>query len=115
MGVGHVYFRCTKSAKMPDCPERYLNEKKLVEQLKEFIAENHKTIQVTQELKRKCIDHVDMVTTILDSRGLQEANIEPLTEYSSFILSKGTYKEQGELVQGIRSRFVIRNQQLSVR
>lgn len=110
----HVYYRCTKSAKMPDCPERYLNEKKLIEQLIDFISVNSCSIKITQELKRKCTDHMDMVETILESRGIKEDTLDSLNEYSRFILTKGTYKQQSELVEGIRNKFVIRNRQLYV-
>ena len=110
----HVYYRCTKT-KRPDCPEKYLNEKKLVEQLEVFIEENIKTIRISKDLQKKCRDHADIVQDILETRGLKDETTAPLVEYSKFILKKGTYKEQGELVEGIKNKFVIRNQQLCVK
>ena len=38
--------------------------------------------------------------------------IDPVVEYSEFILRKGTYKEQGHLVEGIKTTFVIRDREI---
>lgn len=109
----HVYYHCTKKVN-PNCPEKYVNEKVLVEQLITFISENAKTIEVTGEITKKMARHANIVSTSLVSRDIEHDTIEPLTEYSRFILTHGSYNEQTKLIKGIKSTFLIQNQMIIV-
>lgn len=108
----HVYYHCTKKVNV-NCPEKYVNEKVLIEQLILFISDNAKDIEVTSDINRKMTRHASIVSTSLEERKVNLSNIEPLTEYARFILNHGTYGEQTQLIEGINSRFVIRNQAIS--
>lgn len=109
----HVYYHCTKKVD-PTCPERFINEIDLNTQLISFIGDNCDTIEVTDELARRMVRHSDIVEHSLDIRGIDHEEINPLTEYARYILTNGTYAEQGKLVEGIKSRFVIRNRSLEL-
>jgi len=109
----HVYYHCTKKVN-PTCPERFINEKDLNEQLISFVAENCSTIKVTDELARKMVRHAEIVEHSLEIRGLDHEDVDPLTEYTRYVLTGGTYAEQVRLIEGIRSRFVIRNRLLEL-
>lgn len=37
-----------------------------------------------------------------------------MTEYSRYILMKGTYTQQAKLVEGIRAKFVIRDKRIQL-
>jgi hypothetical protein len=45
-------------------------------------------------------------------RAYDQGKIDPIAEYSEFILREGTYKEQGQLIEGIKTTFVISNKQI---
>lgn len=107
----HVYYHCTKKVD-PDCPERFMNEVDLKEQLLGFIAENTEKIDITDELARKALAHTEIVEAALQIRGIDCGQLDPMTEYSTYVLMKGSYREQGALVEGINSRFVIRDRHL---
>lgn len=109
----HVYYRCTKKVN-PNCPERYINEKVLIEQLIQFISSNAKSIEITAEINRRMTRHAQIVNTSLDERSISTDAIEPLAEYARFILLYGSYVEQSQLIEGINSRFVIRDCQIMV-
>ena len=109
----HVYYHCTKKVN-PNCPEKYLNEKILVEQLIAFISKNAKTIEVTGEITKKMTRHASIVSNSLASRDIEHDTVEPLTEYSRFILTHGSYNEQSKLIEGIKSTFLIQNQMIIV-
>ncbi len=106
----HVYYHCTKKVN-PNCPEKYINEKDLIKQLVQFVSDNAKTIEVDAKIQQKISRHAQIVSTVLTEHK-QPRDIEPLVEYSRFILSQGTYAEKAELIEGIESRFVIRNSQI---
>jgi DNA invertase Pin-like site-specific DNA recombinase len=107
----HVYYHCTKKID-PNCPEKFINEVELKEQLLSFIAENVNTIEVTDQIARKAVAHTEVVEAALEIRGIDHDELDPTTEYSRYILMKGSYKEQGALVEGIKNRFVIRDRRL---
>jgi site-specific DNA recombinase len=107
----HVYYHCTKKVD-PSCPERFINEKDLNSQLIDFVATHCDEIKVSDELARKMVDHAEIVNYSLNARGVTHDEIDPLTEYSRYVLTNGTYAEQGKLVEGIKSQFVIRNRTL---
>lgn len=109
----HVYYHCTKKVN-PNCPEKYVNEKVLVEQIITFISENANTIEVTSEIIKKMTRHANIVSTSLVSRDIEHDTVEPLTEYSRFILTHGSYNEQTKLIEGIKSTFLIQNQMIIV-
>lgn len=106
----HVYYHCTRQVNY-DCPEPYVNEKALIEKLIDYIKANSKDIQVTEELGRQSRRHAEIIERSLGSRGL-EGKIDPIAEYSEFILREGTYREQGELIQGIKTTFAIRDREI---
>lgn len=108
----HVYYRCTKKVN-PNCPEKYLNEKVLVVQLIDFISENTKNIEVTSEITKKMVRHAQIISSSLDNRQLEYDKVEPLTEYSRFVLTYGSYTEQVRLIKGIKNNFLIKNRQIS--
>ena len=110
----HVYYRCTRKVD-PECPEKFMNEKDLKEQLLGFIAENTEVIEITDELARKALRHTEVVESALKIRNIDYGQLDPMTEYSTYVLMQGSYKEQGALVEGIKSQFVIRNKTLEVK
>lgn len=109
----HVYYRCTRTVN-PNCPEKYMNEKELKAQLLSYITEHVDDIAITDELARKAVAHTDIVEAALQLRNVIFEPLEPLRDYATYILMKGSYKEQGALVEGIKSRFVIRDRVLEV-
>ncbi|USN97326.1 MAG: recombinase family protein [Candidatus Nomurabacteria bacterium] len=110
----HVYYRCTRKVD-PECPEKFMNEKELKEQLLSFIAENTEVIEITDELARKALRHTEIVESALRIRNIDFGQLDPMTEYSTYVLMQGSYKEQGALVEGIKSQFVIRDRTLAVK
>ncbi len=110
----HVYYRCTRKVD-PDCSEKFMNEKDLKEQLLSFIAENTEVIEITDELARRALAHTEVVEAALQIRGVDFGQLDPMTEYSTYVLMKGSYKAQGALVEGIKSSFVIRDRTLQVK
>lgn len=110
----HVYYRCTRKVD-PECSEKFMNEKNLKEQLLGFITENTAIIEITDELARKALRHTEIVESALKICNIDYGQLDPMTEYSTYVLMQGSYKEQGALVEGIKSRFVIRDRTLEVK
>lgn len=99
----HVYYRCTKKVD-PDCPEKYINEKKLCETLLEFIENHADEISITDELRAKVEQHTDVTQSLLGYYGVDIELSSPFIEYARYILTKGNDKELTILVKGINQQ-----------
>ena len=80
----HVYYHCTKKVD-PDCPEKFMNEVDLKEQLLSFIAENTEKIDITDELARKALAHTEVVEAALQIRGIDDRQLDPMTECAMYL------------------------------
>jgi hypothetical protein len=109
----HVYYHCTRQVNY-DCPEKYVSEKELVHQLVNYIADNSETIKVSDEIARKAVRHSEVVEEALNKRGLQFDEIDPITEYSEYVLNHGSYNEQARLIEGIQTTFAIKDRQITI-
>jgi len=111
----HVYYHCTGKVD-PNCPEKKsINEVDLIAQLTEFIAENHDQIEVSDELAQRMLSHAEIVEYSIQSRGATDEEIDPLSEYSRYILAKGSYSDQGQLVAGIKGVFSLQGKVILLR
>lgn len=109
----HVYYHCTRQVKY-DCPEKYLNEDELTQQLIDYIASHKDDIQVTDKLAARAVRHAEVVEATLSKRGFEYEEIEPLPEYTQFVLVHGSYGEKQGLVEGIKTTFTISNKAICV-
>lgn len=106
----HVYYHCTRQVNY-DCPEPYVNERALIQKLIDYIKANSKDIETSDELRWQAKRHAEVIQRSLAARGVK-SEVDPIAEYSEFILREGTYREQGELIQGIKTTFAIRDREI---
>lgn len=107
----HVYYHCTKKIDTK-CPGKYINEKDLVSQLTNLIADQADSIKVNDQIARKALKHTEVIESAFDVRSIEYDELNPIVEYSRYILLKGSYRQQGELVGGIKSTFYIKDKVL---
>lgn len=107
----HVYYRCTRQVDQ-SCNERAITENDLIHGLTNYIAEHYEEIKVTDEIAKTAVRHSEIVEKSLQKRGIDTDEIEPLTEYSEFILSHGSYLEKTKLVEGIQTVFAIKDKSI---
>ncbi|MCA9388896.1 recombinase family protein [Candidatus Berkelbacteria bacterium] len=107
----HVYYHCTRQVKY-DCPEKYVNEKILRKKLLGLVKKSSEKITITTELKRNVENHFKIIEYQLRKNGLSTTNLNPFAEYVEFILENGSYSDQGDVVRGIRSQFIIKSKNL---
>lgn len=106
----HVYYRCTRQINY-DCSEPYINEKKLIVEMIDFIKANEDSIEISAILETKARRHAAVMSQALKTKGINY-KVKPLSEYAEFILNNGTYEEMGEFVDGIQTTLQIKNRKL---
>jgi len=107
-----VYYNCTRR-KDPNCTEKYVNETKLCELLQGFIEANHEKIKINDKLKAKTDKHFYVTKTLFTHYAIEQQLDDPFIEYSRYVLSNGTESEKTAFANGIESRLLITNGQLS--
>ncbi len=108
----HVYYRCTRQVDY-GCKEPYINEKRLIIELIQFIKDNEDEIKTAELLQVKARRHATVITQALQAQGVDK-KIKPISQYAEFILNNGTYNEMTEFVNGINSTFRIQNRMIII-
>lgn len=109
----YVYYHCTKQIDY-SCNEKYVNETDITEKLIAYFKEHGKDIKTSTEIRRRVAKHQEIMLYHLQKHGVDTNGLDPFAEYAEFILRKGSYTQQGELIAGIETNFVLRNKEIQV-
>ena len=104
----HVYYRCTKKIDLK-CPEKYINEIKLVELLGDFIAHNADSIKISQGLLIEVEKHSAATEALFEHYGVKRSLDKPIIEYSRYVLNKGSFNEKTKLTKGITTTLYVKD------
>ena len=106
-----VYYNCTRR-KDPNCKEKYINEDKLCELMKDFIEANHKKIKLTDKLRARVDKHMYITKTLLTHYKIDQKLDAPFIEYARYVLLNGTESEKTALATGMETILQIRHGEL---
>ncbi len=98
----HVYYRCTKSAKDPDCKERSITANMITEQILAMVDNgDFDDIEPTEQLFNK-IEHYKRVTgQLIKDYGIDASEKTHFRNYASYVLKQGTLNEQDGFIRGL--------------
>ena len=111
--VRYVYYCCAKNIKH-ECDEKYMNENDLCKKLMPFIEENYDSLKISDSLKAKVEKHTGITKSLLDYYKVDAKPSNPLVEYSRYILTNGTETEKTAFADGIKSKILVKNGELSL-
>lgn len=103
-----VYYNCTRR-KDPNCTEKYINEDKLCELMKNFIEKNYATIKISDKLRVKVDKHMYVTRTLLSYYSIDRELSDPFVEYARYVLTSGTENERTSLAAGIETTIQIKH------
>ncbi len=103
-----VYYNCTRR-KDPNCTEKYINEDKLCELLKDFIETHHSEIKIGDKLRAKVDKHMYVTNTLLTHYNIDRELSDPFVEYARYVLISGTENERTSLAAGIETTIQIKH------
>ena len=104
----HVYYRCTKKVD-PHCPEKYINEARLIELFGNFIADNAEVIKISGDLRSEIEKHSAATEALFEHYGVNRKLDKPIIEYSRYVLNKGSFSEKANLTRGIENSTYIKD------
>lgn len=109
----HVYYTCTGRTKR-NCKQPYIRELDLCIILKDFINNNPRKLQFSDDLKKLVVQHREATNALMNHYDMHQSLSEPIIEYSRYILTKGSDEEKLQLIEGIVNNLTIRNLSMSV-
>jgi len=104
----HVYYHCTKR-KDPNCTEKYVNETDMQQQIKDYVMSHASGIEVSYQIQKAMAHHQRVLLYHLPQHGVSTTNIQPLASYADYVLSSSNAKLITGLVEGIQTKFALRN------
>lgn len=104
----HVYYHCTKR-KDPNCSEKYLNEADMQEQIKQYVTTHATNIKVSYQIQKAMAEHQKVLLYHLPKYGIVTHSIQPLAVYAEYVLSSTDAKLISDLIEGIQTKFALRN------
>ena len=107
----YVFYRCTKRRDY-NCPEKYMNEYDVQEQIKQYVIKNAGKIEVSDEIRKKIAHHQKVLLYHLAKYGIPTDELQPLATYADYVLSSTNAKLITELVQGIQTKFALKDGQI---
>jgi site-specific DNA recombinase len=104
----HVYYRCTKSTKDPDCRERSITANMITNQILAMVdAGNFDDIEPTEQLFKR-IEHYKRVTSqLIKDHGIESSERTHFRNYASYILRQGTLNEKDGFIRGLNVPLIV--------
>lgn len=98
----HVYYRCTKSTKDPDCAERSITANMITEQILAMTdAGEFDDIQLSERLFSKIEQYKRVTSQLIKDHGIDTSERTHFKNYASYVLRQGTLDEQDGFIRGL--------------
>jgi site-specific DNA recombinase len=98
----HVYYRCTKSTKDPDCPERSITANMIVEQVLGLIELGEfDDLEPNEMLFKRIEQHKRITSQLIKDHGIKLTERDHFRNFASYTLKQGTLGEQDGFIRGL--------------
>jgi len=98
----HVYYRCTKSTKDPNCPERSITTSMITDQILSLIdAGQFDDIKPTEQLEKKIDKHKRVTSQLIKDHGMVMSERTQFRNFASYTLKQGSLSEQDGFIRGL--------------
>ncbi len=111
----HVYYHCSKQ--LNQCRQPYLNEKAMLKQLRDLVANlDESKLKLSYGLKLKIDAYRKIQQEVFIQHNLNPTNQESsLKQYALFTLWEGASQDQRELIQGLNLNIVLKDKQVEIK
>jgi site-specific DNA recombinase len=106
----HVYYRCTKSTKDPDCKERSITATMITEQILTMVdAGTFDDLEPTERLFKKIEEYKRVTSQLIKDHGIESTERAHFKNYASYILRQGSINEQDGFIRGLNIPLFVSN------
>jgi DNA invertase Pin-like site-specific DNA recombinase len=98
----HVYYRCTKSTKDPDCKQLSIKVDDITEQILAMVDTGHfDDIEPTEQLFKRIESYKRVTSQLIKDHGIVATERVHFKNYASYILRQGSLNEQDSFIRGL--------------
>ena len=112
----HVYYRCTKSTKDPDCKERSITANMITEQILAMVdAGVLDDIEPAEQLFKKVEQYKRVTSQLIKDHGIESSERAHFKNYASYILRQGSLSEQDGFIRGLNMPLFVKDKKIQRR
>ena len=109
----HVYYRCTKSTKDPDCKERSITANMITEQILAMVdAGELDDIEPAEQLFKKVEQYKRVTSQLIKDHGIESSERAHFKNYASYILRQGSLSEQDGFIRGLNIPLFVKDKKI---
>lgn len=109
----HVYYRCTKSTKDPDCKERSITANMITEQILAMVdAGDLDDIEPAEQLFKKVEQYKRVTNQLIKDHGIESSERAHFKNYASYILRQGSLSEQDGFIRGLNIPLFVKDKKI---
>ena len=109
----HVYYRCTKSTKDPDCKEPSIKASDITKQILQMVdAGDFDDIEPTEKLFNKIEQYKRVTSQLIKDHGIVATERQHFKNYASYILQQGTLHEQDGFIRGLNVPLLVKQRKI---
>ena len=106
----HVYYRCTKSTKDPDCKELSIKADDITEQVLRMVdAGEFDDVEPTEQLFKRIENYKRVTSQLIKDYGIPTSERAHFKNYASYILRQGSLSEQDTFIRGLNTPLFVKN------
>lgn len=109
----HVYYRCTKSTKDPDCKEPSIKANDITEQILQMVDTGEfDDIEPTEKLFNKIEQYKRVTSQLIKDHGIVATERQHFKNYASYILKQGTFSEKDGFIRGLNIPLFVKDRKI---
>jgi site-specific DNA recombinase len=109
----HVYYRCTKSTKDPNCVERSITATMITDQILAMTDSGEfDDIEPTEQLFNKIEQYKRVTSQLIKDYGMETSERAHFRNYASYVLRQGTLNEQDGFIRGLNLPLLVKGKQI---
>lgn len=112
----HVYYRCTKSTKNPDCKEPSIKATDITEQILQMVdAGEFDDIEPTERLFKKIEQYKRVTSQLIRDHGIVATERQHFKNYASYTLQQGSLSEKDGFIKGLNRPLFVKDRKIYTR
>ncbi len=109
----HVYYRCTKSTKDPNCKEPSIKWSDITEQILEMVDTGEfDDVEPTEKLFSKIEQYKRVTSQLIKDHGIVATERQHFKNYASYILQQGSLSEKDGFIRGLNIPLFVSSRQI---
>lgn len=112
----HVYYRCTKSTKDPNCKEPSIKTEDITVQILSMVdAGDFDDVEPTEQLFKKIEQYKRVTSQLIKDHGISSTERQHFKNYASYILQQGTLSEKDSFIRGLNEPLFVKGRLIKKR